>query len=831
MTTTKTILTLLLLLGLMPTVSEAQVSFGDARKINDDWLFLRVDTAWNVREEPGMATADYAEKAWRRLSLPHDWGVEQPMSPDKGSCQGYLPGGTGWYRRHLTLAPQTGLRYYVYFEGIYHRSQVWLNGHELGSRPSGFAPLLYDLTPWLREGDNVLAVRVDHSDENDSRWYTGSGINRDVWLVTAPEVHLAPWGTAWRLTRCSAAKATLEVDVETTDCRSDKSRQPRLKATVELHDAEGRTVATAATAIGPQQKKTLKLSIGQPRMWSSDQPYLYTLVTTMAADGNATADRSVVRVGLRTLQFSPDRGFALNGQWTKVKGVCLHDDAGVLGTAVPADVWRRRLVELKQIGVNAVRMSHNPHAPLLYDLCDELGLLVMDEASDEWELPKRKWLKGWNQGEPGYEGTFNYFEEWIERDVADMVRRDRCHPSVFMWSIGNEVDYPNDPYSHPVLDGSTITQPMYGGYKPDQPHAERIGQIAKRLAAVVRGIDTSRPVTGALAGVVMSNETEYPQAVDVVGYNYTESRYAEDHKKYADRVIYGSENRHDLAAWKAVSDNDHIFGQFLWTGIDYLGESGVWPARGSSAGLLDLAGQRKPMGWYRAALWSTQPTCYAGTYPVGPQRGGSRQNNQRSYHISPYATDSWNYEPGQQVRVVCYTNATDARLLVNGQPVEAAAQRDADTGILFWDVPFTAGHLRCEASNGAAYDLYTTGRPYALRLSTDRDAINSEDDVVHVFVEVVDEEGRLVKTADNEVTLIIEGGTLLGMENGNMAANHPVRRQPAMRPANRLRVSGGRLVAYVRADGRRGIDGVSVRAVSPLLSSQKKNITSNLRTK
>ena len=277
---------------------------------------------------------------------------------------------------------------------------------------------------------------------------------------------------------------------------------------------------------------------------------------------------------------------------------------------------------LKSIGANAIRLSHNPHAPELYDLCDELGMLVMDEASDEWEFPKRKWMKGWNQGKPEFQGTYTYFSEWIDRDVADMVRRDRCHPSVFLWSIGNEVDYPNDPYSHPVLDGdgTGFTQPMYGGYKPEQPNAERIGHIAERLAKIVRDIDASRPTTGALAGVVMSNETAYPGAIDVVGYNYTESRYGEDHLKYPRRIIYGSENRHDLPAWKAVHDNEHIFGQFLWTGIDYLGESGPWPARGSSAGLLDLAGQRKPNGWYRASLWSEQPMCYIGTYPAGGQR-------------------------------------------------------------------------------------------------------------------------------------------------------------------------------------------------------------------
>ena len=747
------------------------MSFGKAEKLNEGWRFLRIDSAHNVFERADMKELAYDDSRWRRVDLPHDWGVELPMSPDKGSCQGYLPGGIGWYRMHL---PEVDGCVFVYFEGVYNYSEVYLNGHLLGKRPSGFSSFLYNLTPYYnKEGENVLAVRVDHSQEFDSRWYTGSGIYRNVWLVTAPEVHLAQWGTAYRLKRIDAKIAELEVDVETTDERAEKTPLKQ-NVIVELTDASGKVVATTHTQIGQQEKKTVALTLKTPQYWTLENPYLYTLKTRLG-----TVDSSTVRVGLRTLQFSPDRGFALNGKWMKVKGVCLHDDAGVLGTAVPKEVWHRRLQELKRIGANAIRMSHNPHAPELYDLCDELGLLVMDEASDEWEFPKRKWMKGWNQGKPAYQGTYTYFEEWIDRDVADMVRRDRCHPSIFMWSIGNEVDYPNDPYSHPVLDGNgeDFTQPVYGGYKPNQPNAERIGRIAQRLARIVKQIDPSRPTTGALAGVVMSNETAYPTAIDVVGYNYTESRYDSDHQRYPNRVIYGSENRHDLPAWKAVRDNNHIFGQFLWTGIDYLGESGSWPARGSSAGLLDLAGQRKHIGWYRAALWSEQPVCYIGSVARSPRRRGAT--------ATPYATDIWDYREGQQVRVMCYTNAPAASLTLNGQPVGGEPQRDKETDILYWDIDYEPGTLRCEASNGASYEIKTSKAPHALRLAT--------DSLAHVFVEVVDEDGNLVKQADNEVTLHIQGARLLGMENGNIMDSSVNGRQRA----NSLRVHNGRLVAYI----------------------------------
>lgn len=794
-------------------VLSAQVSFGHAEKMNKGWSFLRMDASWNIVEEAAMKERDFDDSRWRKVDLPHDWGVELPMSPDKGSCQGYLPGGVAWYRLHLpAYRLAEGRRYYIYFEGVYNYSEVYLNGHLLGKRPSGFASFLYDMTPYLEQGGNVVAVRVDHGQEFDSRWYTGSGIYRNVWVVSAPEVHLAQWGTAYRLTRINAKKAEIEVDVETTDDREKGSLAPqrgvsKWEATVQLSDREGRVVATTRTAIGPQEKKTVRLTVNDPQRWTLERPCLYTLRTILNAQDVEANDTSTVRVGLRTLDFSPDKGFALNGEWMKVKGVCVHDDAGVLGTAVPKEVWRRRLLELKAIGVNAIRMSHNPHAPEVYDLCDEVGLLVMDEASDEWEFPKRKWMKGWNAGAPEYQGTYTYFNDWIDRDVADMVRRDRCHPSIFLWSIGNEVDYPNDPYSHPVLngDGTGFTQPMYGGYKPDQPNAERIGVIAQRLAKVVKDIDPSRPTTGALAGVVMSNATAYPSAVDVVGYNYTESRYGEDHKTYPQRIIYGSENRHDLPAWKAVTDNDHIFGQFLWTGIDYLGESGQWPARGSSAGLLDLAGQRKPLGWYRAALWSGQPVCYIGTYRQSGRMGrqGNRGRNQRPH---PYANAVWNWEKGDKVRVVCYTNAQTARLLLNGKEVGGKPQRDAETDILFWDIDYEPGTLRCEADNGASYEIATCGQPYALRLTT--------DSVAHVFVEVVDEQGRLVPTADNEVTLNVRGARLLGMEHGNTADATITSRQQR----NRLRTYGGRLVAYIQPEG----DGqqVSVRASSPFLQGQ-----------
>ena len=766
----------------------AQVSFGDARLFNDGWQF-------SLGDDTTAVAPAYNDSLWRKLQLPHDWSVEQPASPYLASCTGYLPGGIGWYRKHFTVTDSAD-RHYIYFEGVYNRSKVYLNGHLLGERPNGYASFMYDMTPYLREGDNVLSVRVDHSRYADSRWYTGSGIYRDVYMVAAPETHIAQWGVGYKATKVTDRRADIAVDVAV------ENPVKGLAVKAYITDADGRTVASA-TRRNATADNILSLKVATPHRWNLDDPYLYTLHTELLLNGKKI-DGSATKMGIRTLEFSPDNGFAINGRNTKVKGVCLHHDAGTLGAAVPRQVWERRLKNIKELGVNAIRMSHNPQAPMVYDICDSLGLLVMDEASDEWEFPKRKWVQGWNVGEPSYDGTFDFFEEWIERDVTDMVRRDRNHPSVFLWSIGNEVDYPNDPYSHPILDGAEISQPMYGGYKPEAPDAMRIGKIAKRLAACVKAVDDSRPVTGALAGVVMSNETEYPDAVDVVGYNYTEDRYDMDHATYPDRVIYGSENRSDYPAWRAVADKDFIFGQFIWTGTDYLGESGRWPSRGLYTGLLDFASFAKPRGHFRASLWCDEPLAYIGTYPV-PRRGN---------WLSIDAWDTWNYEPGQEIRVVAYTNAPQARLMLDGKEIGAMKPYDTETGIIHWDVPFAPGKLTvegCDADGNveSTYTIATSGRPYSLRAVADVPTIDASAPIAHITVEVLDEDGNVVKLADNNIRCHIEGPAhLLGLESGSntdMTGDSNASR----------RAFHGRLLAYLESTG--ADEPVTVTFTSPLL--------------
>lgn len=776
-----------------------QLSFGNAENFNSGWKFEL------CRDSITPSEVEFDDSSWRGLSLPHDWSVESRPSPSLYSCTGYFPGGMGWYRKHFTVSDNMPA-HYLCFEGVYNRSEVYVNGTLVGKRPNGYVSFYYDITPYLRPGDNVVAVKVDHTREADSRWYTGSGIYRDVYLISSGETHLSPWGLGWKAKSITPSKALVEVEYSV----DIKSGTKGLAAEVFIKNHEGKIVAKGRRALSGNTGK-MTLGISKPRLWDIDSPYLYSLELNLLENGKRI-DYASCNLGLRTLEFDPDKGFSLNGRNRKVKGVCLHHDAGVLGAVVPRQVWKRRLQQLKSIGVNAIRMSHNPQAPAVYDLCDELGLLVMDEASDEWEFPKRKWLEGWNKGTPGFEGSFDFFEEWIERDVADMVRRDRNHPCVAFWSIGNEVDYPNDPYSHPILDNASINQQNYGGYDPKAPSAMRIGEIAMRLAPIVRAIDDSRPVTGALAGVVMSNQTSYPDAVDIVGYNYTEDRYHTDHELYPKRVIYGSENGQGYKQWLAVRDNDHIFGQFLWTGTDYLGEAGAWPSRGLGTGLLDFGSFVKPRGKFRAALWREDPVAYLGTYKRGEADPG----------LWIDAQGVWNYEDGDFVRVVCYTNAHSARLLLDGAEIGAVKPYNDTEGIIHWDIPYSPGRLSVEAMDAdgkviARDELLTTGHPFALRATTDTDILDPDNPLAHVTVEVVDKDGNLVPLADNMVSCHLTGdASLLGVEGtGNHDMSHPRDRS--------RRVCNGRLLAYVSRNNTAGE--VKLRFASPMLKSTEITLT------
>jgi beta-galactosidase/beta-glucuronidase len=787
----------------MPLIVNGQASFGKAELINDGWLF-------RLKDEADAYKPDFKDNNWRKLDLPHDWSIEGTLSPTLASCTGYLPGGIAWYRKKLDIpAELTGKKIFVYFEGVYNRSTVYINGQLLGFRPNGYVSFAYDLTPYLKPGEsNILAVRVDHSQYADSRWYTGSGIYRDVWLITSDPVHFDMWGVTYQTRQVKGNEAIVQVSA---DVKNETKVESDAKVLMQWLDLSGKVVAQATVkkklSAGGVSKFTTDITIKNPLLWSTESPNLYQLKTTLYS-GTKIVDESVCKTGIRTTMYYANKGFALNGKWMKMKGVCIHHDAGVLGSAVPGEVWKRRLITLKSLGCNAIRMSHNLQAPDLYELCDELGFLVMDEGFDEFEFPKKKWLSGWNVGEPGFQGTFDFFEEWSDRDVASMVLRDRNHPSVILWSIGNEVDYPNDPYSHPILNGSEFNQPVSGGYDPKRPSADRLGPIGKRLSGVIRAIDTSRKVTGALAGVIMTNETDYPKFLDVVGYNYTEDRYAADHKKYPERVIYGSENGHSYNSWKAVRDNDYIFGQFIWTGFDYLGESNAWPSRGFNSGMIDLAGNLKPRGYFRMAMWSEKPMTYIGTYRQS--RGGRRG-------LSDSALPVWNYNEGDTVRVVCYTNCPQSQLSLNGEPAGAPKNHDDNTGIIYWDIPYKPGKLEVtgmkDGKEVAKHSIQTSGRSYSITATPDKSRLSAKKELVHINLQIVDQNGVPVVLTDDEVTCTITGpARLLGLESANNSDMTNYR-------DNSQRVFNGRMLAYIQSTGNKGE--VNITFSAPWLKSTK----------
>jgi len=787
-------------LFLAANVIQAKPQFGKALLFNEDWRFILSDL-----KEGAQPSLD--DSKWRVLNLPHDWTVEGAYSPDKASCTGFLPGGIGWYRKTFTVpVAEKGNKVFIYFEGVYNHSEVFINGNSVGRRPNGYISFMYDLTPYLKFGEeNLLSVRVDHSLDADSRWYSGSGIYRDAYLVYASPVHLDLWGVYFKATDVTNQKATISIE---TSLINSMNKGATVIISHEIIDpVSGKVVASGSKKLKVQANDkgitAQNISVSSPKRWSLEHPNLYTIRTIVKKDGKVI-DQNEQQMGIRTLTFDPNKGFALNGVWTKAKGVCIHHDAGTLGSAVPREVWKRRLITLKEMGCNAIRMSHNPQASDVYELCDEIGMLVMDEAFDEWEFAKRKWITGWNNGIPGFQGAASFFNEWSDKDLRDMVLRDRNHASIIMWSIGNEVDYPNDPYSHPVLDHANINQPVQGGYFPDKPKAERLGGIAKRLAAIVRSLDTSRPVTAALAGVVMSNETDYPFALDITGYNYTEDRYAQDHAKYPKRVIFGSENGHGMESWKMVRDNDYIFGQFLWTGIDYLGESGSWPSRGFYSGFLDFGGFLKPRGHFRQALWSENPVTYIGTY----------RQPKRNNFLSTDAWPIWNYDEGEMIRVVCYTNAPKSKLILNGKQVGEEKELDDKTGVIFWDIPFQEGKLEVQGLDKnnkqiCDFKLQTTGRPTAITAKSDLSVIKKDRGVAQVVIQVVDEKGIPVMISEDEITCTIDGpGKLLGLEASNNSdmGNYN---------DNVQRVYHGRMLAYVQATGKDGK--INIKLTAPWL--------------
>ena len=574
--------------------------------LTEGWRFLRddVEPAWQK---------GYDDSSWEKVILPHDWSVTRPFRKDNSSGTGYLDGGIGWYRGRFTLPEKyRGKSIRLVFDGVYKNAKVFCNSYYLGNRPYGYSEFSFDITAFANFGrqDNEISVRVSHPDIADSRWFTGSGIYRKVRLVIEENVHPKEHGVVFCADRISAEQAELTVchDIENT---SSVERQIEIHTVFSCRKTRDPVLELFGSVLVPAQSEghcVLTGTLQDPALWSPEAPHLYDMTTIYTVDGESyVTDRDTV--GIRKLYFDPDKGFFLNDIPTKIKGVCIHHDAGSLGAAVTREVWQRRLEVLKEMGCNAIRTAHNPHAPELYELCDAMGFLVLDEAFDEWEGCKNKWSTGHNVYPPRHQGYYEDFPEWHDQDLRMMVRRDRNHPSVIMWSIGNEIDYPNDPYCHPrfteMTGNNDANKPAAERqYNPDKPNMERIAVIAKDLVRIVKEEDPTRPVTVAAAFPELSTYLGFVDYVDVIGYNYKEQFYEADHKRFPDRAFLGTENSHHPKAWQVVEELDYVCGQFIWTGIDYLGEAHGWPIHGSGAGFITTAGFKKEHFFERQQMWT-----------------------------------------------------------------------------------------------------------------------------------------------------------------------------------------------------------------------------------
>jgi len=782
------------------------------------WKFGRGDF-------PGAQVPEFSDSSWRALDLPHDWSIEGPFGEKEASsfCGAYLPTGIGWYRKRFHLPDSyKDKKLTIEFDGVYQNSDVWINGLWLGKRPYGYVPFFYDLTRHINfDEENVVAVRVDNSHQTNCRWYSGSGIYRHAWLLSTNKVHVAPWGTFVSSPQVSNDAATLRVNTKIQNEGKDVAHCNLISS---LIDHDGKVIQTAEATHeippGSEYEFVQQINVDRPHLWSVADPYLYKVHSSVRTL-NATMDDYDTPLGIREAVFDADKGFVLNGERLKLKGACLHHDGGCLGAAVPERVWERRLEILRDMGCNAIRTSHNPFAAEFLDLCDRMGFLVMNEAFDEWKVPK---------GQIGPNGYANYFDEWYERDVQNFVRRDRNHPSIVLWSAGNEIGDQGSPQGPETLE---------------------------KLLKVFHTEDPTRPVTAGCDHIHSepASEAATPEflaLLDVVGYNYVdrwrdrrEKYYSIDRHEFPRRRFVGTESEAiggirgeypDLfpanapasggfffqflrgrnvdveQLWKFVSTYDYVAGDFMWTGIDHLGEA-RWPMKSSSSGVIDTCGFKKDGFYFYQSQWTDKPVL----------------------HLFPHW--NWQGKEGNIIPVTCFTNCDTVELFLNGRsigvkgyafprlgmegwwgnmPDRAKVLRTTGDLHLSWDVLYEAGALKAvgtkDAKIVATAEIFTTGQAASIGLSSDREfLLMDQRDVAHIAVYILDNKGQVVPTANNEITFEIEGpGSLLGTDNGDPASHEDYK-------SNRRKAFNGLCLAIVKSNGKAGR--IQVKAISPALQA------------
>ncbi len=750
---------------------------------NDDWTFHLGDIA-------EASSADYDDSSWRTLDLPHDWAIEGEFSADNpsGAGGGALPGGVGWYRKTFKLDKKLeGKKIFIDFDGVYMNSEVWINGTYLGLRPYGYISFRYDLTPYLSfDSENTIAVRVDNSEQPNSRWYSGCGIYRNVWLTTVEPLYVDLWGTYVTTPEVSEQKATVSVS---TTIKSEMTAEASVKIETIIRDGSQNSVSTQSTTqqFKPGDSNVIEqqLQIDNPVFWSVDNPHLYTVVTNLYADGKQT-DSYETPLGVRTFEFDAEKGFFLNGESIKIKGVCMHHDLGALGASINTRALERQLEILREMGVNGIRTAHNPPAPELLQLCDKMGFIVQDETFDMWR--KRKTTYDYSL----------YFNEWHERDLTDHILRDRNHPSIFSWSIGNEV---MEQWTQADADTLDIMQAnLLLNFTRDIDESEISDTLSVnslltiKLVNMVKELDPTRPVTAGNNETRTINHLLLSGALDIIGFNYHLNDYDNVKVEYPGKPFIASETTSALATrgyyrmpsdsayiwparwdmtfedpsfscsaydnchvpwgsthedtWRKVKENDYVSGLYIWTGFDYIGEPTPFnfPARSSYFGIIDLAGFPKDAYYMYQSEWS----------------------DKTMLHVFPH----WNWEQGETVDIwAYYNNADEAELFVNGVS-QGVKQKSDSVFHVSWRTTYEPGEIkvvtRKDGKEVMSRETKTAGEPYQIKLTPDRSQISANRDLSFITVEVLDKDGNLCPNADNLVNFEIEGGgKIAGVDNGN----------------------------------------------------------------
>lgn len=812
------------LLGMMLAVCGLSASADDRRLFDEGWRFTLNDSV-------KMSWFGYNDKTWRTLDLPHDWAVEGDFmaTAPSGASGGALPGGIGWYRKHFNVnKADKGKKLFIDFDGVYMNAKVWINGHELGQRPYGYSSFRYDLTPHLNYGgDNVVAVRVDNSDQPNSRWYSGCGIYRHVYLVNTDNIHVSHWGTWINAEVQASGAAVFKLDVE-LDNETGKSKKVTVVNT--LLDASGKAVGSSSSAVklsaGASRKAVSQsMTLKNPQLWSVERPYIYK-VRTQVKVGGKVVDEYYTNTGVRSFRFDAEKGFFLNGKNMKINGVCQHHDMGCLGAAVNEDALYRQLKMLRDMGANAVRCSHNPPAPELLNMCDTMGLIVMDESFDMWHRRKTK------------NDYARFFDKWAERDLTDLVRRDRNHPSILMWSIGNEV---LEQWSSADADNLTAEQAnliLNAGH--DASTLAKDGEelspnsiLTRNLCNIIRRLDNTRPITAGCNEPNPGNHLFKSGALDIIGFNYhhewvkdvpknfpgmpfifSESVSALQTRDYymmpSDSVrkapqewwmpytdpsfqcsaydnMHASWSSTHEQTWDVVKHNDFVGGQFIWTGWDYIGEPTPYgfPARSSYFGIIDLAGMPKDVYYMYQGEWTDRQVC----------------------HLFPH----WNWLDGQQIDLWCYyNNADEVELFINGKS-QGVRTKGAHDYHVMWRVTYEKGEAKVVArKNGkvVATDVRrTAGAPHHIRLTADKTSLAANGkSLSFVNVDIVDADGNVCPWAENQVFFELSGAARLdGVDNGNPASMERFK-------DNRRKAFFGRCLAVVRSAKQAGKAVLKARA-------------------